>query len=66
MNNPPTITSQLTAIVAEVAITTLGAIALSNGMDGAIFAGCIAALAGLGGYQLKTLNNSTRPPNPPR
>ena len=55
----PTITSQLTAIVAEVAITTLGAIALSQGMDGAIFAGCIAALAGLGGYQLRTTTSQT-------
>jgi len=61
-----TITSQLTAIVAEIAITTLGAIALSNGMDGAIFAGCIAALTGLGGYQLRTTaanpsNNQVKP-----
>lgn len=54
-----TITSQLTAIVAEIAITTLGAIALSQGMNGAIFAGCIAALAGLGGYQLRATTNAT-------
>lgn len=55
-----TITSQLTAIVAEIAITTLGAIALSQGMDGAIFAGCIPALAGLGGYQLKQNTSTTK------
>jgi len=55
-----TITSQLTTIVAEIAITTLGAIALSQGMDGAIFAGCIAALAGLGGYAIR--KNGKTPP----
>jgi hypothetical protein len=68
-----TITSQLTAITAEIAITTLGAIALSKGMDGAIFAGCIAALAGLGGYQIKStaINDKAinaahpKPPPPP-
>jgi len=48
-----TLTSQLTAIIAQLCITTLGAIALSQGMDGAIFAGCIAALAGLGGYAIR-------------
>jgi hypothetical protein len=53
---PSSIVSQLTAIVAEIAITTLGAIALSTGMDGVILAGCIAALAGLGGYQIKSNN----------
>jgi hypothetical protein len=55
---PGTIASQLTAIVAEVAITTLGAIALTQGQDGAIFAACIGALAGLGGYQLRTTTNA--------
>lgn len=59
-----TITSQLTAIIAEIAITTLGAIALSQGMDGAIFAGCIAALAGLGGYQLRTTTTNNKPKHP--
>jgi hypothetical protein len=48
------IPKQLTAIVAEVCITVLGAIALSRGMDGAIFASCVGALAGLGGYYIKT------------
>lgn len=50
---PPSIVSQLTQIIAQLCITTLGAIALSQGMDGAIFAGCIAALAGLGGYAIR-------------
>jgi len=50
------ITKQLPAIIAEVCITILGAIALTNGLDGAIFAGCIAALAGLGGYHIKHMN----------
>jgi len=47
---------QITAIVAEVCIAVLGAIALARGMDGAIFAGCIGALAGLGGYYIKRSN----------
>lgn len=47
------ILKQLTALFAEVCITVLGAIALSNGMDGAIFVACIGALAGLGGYYIK-------------
>ena len=48
------ITKQLSALFAEVCITILGVIALSNGMDGAIFATCIGSLAGLGGYFIKT------------
>lgn len=47
------ITKQLTALFAIVAITLLGAIALSNGQNGAIFTSCVAALAGLGGYYIK-------------
>jgi hypothetical protein len=48
------ITSQLTPIVAEISITILAAIALSHDLDGAVFASCVAALAGLGGYSIKT------------
>jgi hypothetical protein len=44
---------QLPAIIAEVCITFLGVIALSNGLDGAIFVGCVGALAGLGGYHIR-------------
>jgi len=46
----------LPALFAEVCITTLGVIALMNGLDGAIFASCVAALAGLGGYYVKNMN----------
>jgi len=53
------LSKQLTAVIAEIAIATLGAIALLQGMDGAIFAGCIGALAGLGGYQIR---QNTIPP----
>jgi hypothetical protein len=49
------ITKQLTALFAIVCITVLGAIALSMGMDGAIFASCIGAIAGLGGYFIKQI-----------
>jgi len=46
--------------MAIVAIMILGAIALNNGMDGAIFGLCIAALAGLGGYQVKKSGDTTQ------
>jgi len=42
-----------TAIVAMVCITALEAIALLRGIDGAVFGIVVAALAGLGGYQVK-------------
>lgn len=50
-------TKLLPALFAEVCITILGIVALTTGLDGAIFASCIAALAGLGGYYIK----STKP-----
>ena len=53
-------TRQLPSIVAELCITTLGAIALSQGLNGAIFAGCIGALAGLGGYHIKHSANDIK------
>jgi hypothetical protein len=46
-------TKLLPVLFAEVAIMVLGAIALMQRMDGAIFAGCIGALAGLGGYAIR-------------
>jgi len=42
----------LPTLFAIVAIMILGAVALSKGMDGAIFTTCIATLAGLGGYSI--------------
>jgi hypothetical protein len=48
---------QCTAMLAEVCITVLGAMALAHGLDGAIFASCVGALAGLGGYFIRS-NNS--------
>ena len=47
-------------ITAQISILILGVCALYNGLDGAIFATCIAALAGLGGYQLKILNSNNK------
>jgi hypothetical protein len=46
----------LPALFAIICITTLGVIALMNAMDGAIFASCIGAIAGLGGYYVKNMN----------
>lgn len=43
----------LPALFAEVCITALGIVALTNGLDGAIFASCIGAIAGLGGYYIR-------------
>ena len=42
-----------TPLVAMVCITGLEALALIKGIDGAVFGIVIAALAGLGGYELK-------------
>jgi len=53
-------TKQLPALFAEVCITVLGVCALWQGLNGAIFATCIAALAGLGGYYIK----QSKPPEP--
>lgn len=47
----------LPALFAIVCITTLGALALSYGLDGAIFVGCLGAIAGLGGY---TINRQSK------
>jgi hypothetical protein len=53
-------TKLLPILFAEVCIALLGIIALTKGIDGAIFATTIAALAGLGGYHIST----TKPPTP--
>jgi hypothetical protein len=52
-----TVLKQLTAVLAEVCITVLGALALAHGLDGAIFASCVGAIAGLGGYYIKSANS---------
>jgi ethanolamine transporter EutH len=43
----------LPVLFAEVCITILGGVALAYGLDGAIFATTIAAIAGLGGYAIR-------------
>jgi len=45
----------LPALFAIVCITTLGVIALMNGVDGAIFISVIGTVAGLGGYAIRTI-----------
>jgi ethanolamine transporter EutH len=50
----------LPVLFAEICITILGGVALAYGLDGAIFATTIAAIAGLGGYSIR----STKPPSP--
>ena len=44
------VTTQLTTLFAIVSITTLAAIGLCYGLDGAMFATALATIAGLGGY----------------
>jgi hypothetical protein len=46
-----------TPIAAMVGIVILESIALLKGIDGAVFGIVIAALAGLGGYQVKVFKN---------
>ncbi len=49
-----------TPIVAMISIVILEAIALLQGIDGAVFGIVIAALAGLGGYEIKILRNKQK------
>jgi len=49
-----------TPIAAMVSIVILEAIALYQGIDGAVFGICIAALAGLGGYQIKAIKDKIK------
>jgi hypothetical protein len=48
----------LPVLFAIVCITTLGVIALSNGIDGAIFISVIGTVAGLGGYSVQQANKT--------
>ena len=47
-------------IVAMICITGLEAVALLNGVDGALFGIAIAAISGLGGYQIKILKDKRK------
>ncbi len=49
-----------TPIAAMILIATLEGIALWRGVDGAVFGFVIAALAGLGGYEIKILRDKTK------
>ena len=49
-----------TPIVAMICIAGLEALALIKGVDGAVFGFVVAALAGLGGYELKVLRNKKK------
>lgn len=46
-----------TPLLAMVCITALEVVALCKGINGAVFGIVIAALAGLGGYEIKVLQN---------
>lgn len=49
-----------TPIVAMVCIAFLEVVAMLNGINGAVFGIVIAALAGLGGYEIKVLRDRKR------
>ena len=49
-----------TPIIAMVCITALEVVALLKGIDGAVFGFVVAALAGLGGYEIKVLRNKAK------
>lgn len=49
-----------TPIIAMICIAGLEALALVRGVDGAIFGLVITALAGLGGYELKVLQEKRK------
>ena len=49
-----------TPVIAMVCITALEVIALLKGVDGAVFGIVIAALAGLGGYEIKVLRDKKK------
>ena len=49
-----------TPIVAMVLIAGLEALALAKGVDGAVFGFVVAALAGLGGYEIKVLKDKMK------
>lgn len=44
-----------TPLVAMVCITALEVVALARGVNGAVFGFVVAALAGLGGYEIKAI-----------
>ncbi|NVM22280.1 MAG: hypothetical protein HWN68_10935 [Desulfobacterales bacterium] len=50
----------LTPVIAMLCITGLEVVALTNGINGAIFGVAIAAIAGLGGYEIKVLRDKKR------
>ena len=49
-----------TPMVAMGCITLLEVVALCQGINGAVFGIVIAALAGLGGYEIKTLKDRVK------
>jgi len=49
-----------TVIVAILCITALEVVALAQGVDGAVFGVVIAAIAGLGGYEIKVLRDKRK------
>ncbi len=49
-----------TPIVAMVCIAGLEALAMVKGINGAVFGIVVAALAGLGGYELKVLKDKMK------
>jgi len=47
-------------LTAMLCITGLEALAITQGVDGAVFGIVIAALAGLGGYEIKSIRDRSK------
>ena len=50
----------ITPVAAIIGIVTMECWALSNGMDGALFGLAVAAVSGLGGYEIKAVADKLR------
>jgi len=48
------------ALLAMVIVGALGCFALSKGIDGVLFAGVVAVIGGLGGYEVKSVVESRK------
>jgi len=47
----------LSPTIAIIGVVSLETVALNNGIDGAILAGALAIIGGLGGYQVKKIRD---------
>lgn len=51
---------KVTPVIAILCITALEIVAITQGINGAIFGVAVAAIAGLGGYEIKVLRDKRK------